>query len=208
MTAIVHAPAPAEFRFIGGDAALDLVNTADWTAAGPVNERLPDYAAFVQWTVAAGLASAAAATRLRRRAAAHPREALAAHARVLEVRLLLRDLFGGSPSARTAALRTLNPLLGQALGRLELAAAGGDTRRLRWSWRGQEERLDGPLWPVLRAAAELLVSDEADRVRTCDGPDCGWMYVDRSRNGFRRWCQMRTCGTREKTRRRRTGGDD
>jgi predicted RNA-binding Zn ribbon-like protein len=27
--------------------------------------------------------------------------------------------------------------------------------------------------------------------------------VDRSRNGFRRWCQMRTCGTREKTRRRR-----
>jgi predicted RNA-binding Zn ribbon-like protein len=40
-------------------------------------------------------------------------------------------------------------------------------------------------------------------VRVCDGDDCGWMYVDRSRNGFRRWCQMRTCGTREKTRRRR-----
>ena len=28
-------------------------------------------------------------------------------------------------------------------------------------------------------------------------------YVDRSRNGLRRWCQMRTCGTREKSRRRR-----
>jgi predicted RNA-binding Zn ribbon-like protein len=28
------------------------------------------------------------------------------------------------------------------------------------------------------------------------------MYVDRSRNGLRRWCQMETCGTREKSRRR------
>ncbi len=37
------------------------------------------------------------------------------------------------------------------------------------------------------------------------GDDCGWMYVDRSRNGLRRWCQMRTCGTREKSRRRRVG---
>jgi predicted RNA-binding Zn ribbon-like protein len=36
----------------------------------------------------------------------------------------------------------------------------------------------------------------------CAAPDCGWVYVDRSRNGFRRWCQMETCGTEEKSRRR------
>ena len=34
------------------------------------------------------------------------------------------------------------------------------------------------------------------------GADCGWMFVDRSRNRLRRWCQMETCGTMEKTRRR------
>jgi predicted RNA-binding Zn ribbon-like protein len=68
-----------------------------------------------------------------------------------------------------------------------------------------DQRLDSVLWPVLRSAAALLASDEADKVRTCAGPDCGWVYVDRSRNGFRRWCQMRTCGTREKSRRRRVG---
>jgi predicted RNA-binding Zn ribbon-like protein len=59
---------------------------------------------------------------------------------------------------------------------------------------------------VLWSAASLLQSDEIGNVRVCDGDDCGWMYVDRSRNGFRRWCQMRTCGTREKTRRRRVLG--
>jgi predicted RNA-binding Zn ribbon-like protein len=57
--------------------------------------------------------------------------------------------------------------------------------------------------PVVKAAAELLVSSEAARVRVCGGPACGWMYVDRSRNHLRRWCRMETCGTREKSRRRR-----
>jgi predicted RNA-binding Zn ribbon-like protein len=61
------------------------------------------------------------------------------------------------------------------------------------------------MWPVIWAAANLLKSDELSQVRVCDGDDCGWMYVDRSRNGLRRWCQMRTCGTREKSRRRRAG---
>ncbi|MEO8561896.1 MAG: CGNR zinc finger domain-containing protein [bacterium] len=39
-------------------------------------------------------------------------------------------------------------------------------------------------------------------VRQRGGADCGWLYVDRSRNGLRRWCQMEVCGTREKSRKR------
>ena len=39
-------------------------------------------------------------------------------------------------------------------------------------------------------------------MRVCAAQDCGWVYVDRSRNGLRRWCQMETCGTIMKTRRR------
>ncbi len=35
------------FAYIGGDPALDLVNTVDWTGAGPAQERLADYAALV-----------------------------------------------------------------------------------------------------------------------------------------------------------------
>jgi predicted RNA-binding Zn ribbon-like protein len=192
------------FAFIGGDRALDLVNTVDWTERGFVAERLPDYSAVVSWAVAAGVLPPALGERLRRRAAARPREAHAAHDRMRHVRGLLRAVFRGGADA-PAALRELNPLIGDALGRLRLAPAGRSTPRLRWEWGDVDRRLDAPLWPVLRAAAELLVSDEAERIRTCDGADCGWMYVDRSRNGLRRWCQMRTCGTVEKTRRRRQG---
>jgi predicted RNA-binding Zn ribbon-like protein len=62
------------------------------------------------------------------------------------------------------------------------------------------------LWPVAWTAAALLTSDEAGKIRVCGGVDGGWMYVDRSRNGLRRWCRMETCGTCEKSRRRAERG--
>jgi predicted RNA-binding Zn ribbon-like protein len=202
--ATIPLPAAPSFRFVGGDPSLDLVNTVDWTDRGLVHERIPDYGALLRWVVAAGVVAGPAAERLRRAADARPREARAAHAKALRVRALLRDLLGGGSAAETA-LGALNPLLGEAMGRLALVGSGSRPGRLRWEWRGMDTRLDAVLWPVLRSAAELLTSDEADRIRTCGGADCGWMYVDRSRNGLRRWCQMRTCGTREKSRRRRVG---
>ncbi|HYC33920.1 MAG TPA: ABATE domain-containing protein [Gemmatimonadales bacterium] len=194
---------PPAFTYVGGDPALDLVNTVDWTAAGPAGERLVDYRALVDWAQGAGAISPATGERLRRAARAHPRRARETLARAIRLRALLRDAFGGPGPAQAEAVRALNPLLAHALERLRLGALRGGSRRQQWTWAAMDERLDSPLWPVLRAAALLLTSAEAERVRTCAGPDCGWMYVDRSRNGFRRWCQMRTCGTREKSRRRR-----
>jgi predicted RNA-binding Zn ribbon-like protein len=140
----------------------------------------------------------AAGDRLRRLAAARPRDARATLAEAIRAREVLHEVFTAVAAGRRpgAALRELNALVGEALGRLKL----GDT--LRWEWRGSDE-LDAMLWPVIRSAADLLTSGEAGQIRVCDGPVCGWMFVDRSRNGLRRWCQMRTCGTREKTRRRR-----
>jgi predicted RNA-binding Zn ribbon-like protein len=107
-------------------------------------------------------------------------------------------------------LDRFNELLGEALRRLEIEAPAGREQpaTYRWRWRGRDRDPRSVLWPVIWSAAELLGSDEVTSLRVCDGPDCGWMYVDRSRNGLRRWCQMRTCGTREKTRRRRVGGAD
>jgi len=58
------------------------------------------------------------------------------------------------------------------------------------------------MWPVAWDAFQLLLSPDAERLRVCGGENCGWAYVDRSRNGLRRWCEMETCGTTAKNRRR------
>jgi predicted RNA-binding Zn ribbon-like protein len=199
---IASSPAARpRFEFIGGDPALDFVNTVDRTAAGPADERLGTYADLLHWAVESGAVRADVAARLRRRAAARPGEARGAHAAALRTREILYRLFAATIAGERprGVLGPFNDLLGRTLNRLELVEGAP----ARWWWRGMDERLDSVLWPVVRSAAELLTSDEAARLRMCDGPDCGWLYVDRSRNGLRRWCQMRTCGTREKSRRRR-----
>ncbi|MBA3259476.1 MAG: ABATE domain-containing protein, partial [Gemmatimonadales bacterium] len=61
------------FEFIAGHPALDFVNTVDWTDAGPLAERVGDYADLVRWGAEAGLLPRRAAQCLRRRALARPR---------------------------------------------------------------------------------------------------------------------------------------
>ena len=186
------------FKYIGGDPSVDLVNTVDWTRKGPDFERLTSYERLTRWAEGAGLVSAADAKRLRQQAAAHPRKAKAAYEAAKWLRWVLQRVFekiaAGEPPG--PAVDDFNELLSEALRHLRIAHQGG------WDWNGRGEDLESVLWPVVWAAAALLVSPEAERLRVCGSPDCGWMYVDRSRNGLRRWCQLETCGTREKSRRR------
>jgi predicted RNA-binding Zn ribbon-like protein len=72
-----------------------------------------------------------------------------------------------------------------------------------WVWVGIEDDLTGFLWPVARAAAELLTSGQVVRLRECAGDPCGWLFLDLSKNGSRRWCDMADCGNRAKARRYR-----
>jgi predicted RNA-binding Zn ribbon-like protein len=50
-------------------------------------------------------------------------------------------------------------------------------------------------------ADELLAGPLVRRIRRCEGPGCGWFFLDRSRSGTRRWCSSGDCGNRERARR-------
>lgn len=191
------------FRYVGGDPALDFVNTVDWTARGLIHEKLVDYEALLHWAAGAGVLGPGDAAALRRLAAASPADAAAAMERVRGLRHAMHEIFlaaaqGEPPSG--PALEAFNAALSDAEAHGAVAVAEPDGRLVR-EWRGLGARLSGVLWPVLHAAAALLTSPEMARVRACAGEDCGWMYVDRSRNGMRRWCEMETCGSRAKARR-------
>lgn len=198
-------PRPDGFRFIAGDPALDFVNTAVWNEAGVMRERLIDYAALVRWGREAGLLSPGEARRLRALAQERATDAEVVLASAHGLRRTLRRVFGAVAQAQAPddALAELDAWVREASSRRHLSwqrrRSGG---RVEWVWRGFENELDAVLWPVVLSGAALLVSDESAQVRICAGPECGWLYVDRSRNGLRRWCAMETCGTREKTRRR------
>src|SRR5207253_9948958 len=79
-------PTDSPFRYVGGDPALDFVNTVDWTEDGLVHARFSDYAELVRWAEGAGGISVATARELRKGAGHRPDEARRAFRLALRVR--------------------------------------------------------------------------------------------------------------------------
>ncbi len=77
---------------------------------------------------------------------------------------------------------------------------GATPKGFALDWQ-KKEALDYPLWPVARSAVEVLVSPEVKWVHVCEGEDCGWLFLDMSRNHSRRWCDSQDCGNRVRVRR-------
>ena len=70
-----------------------------------------------------------------------------------------------------------------------------------WDSGGDKSKMDWVLNPVIRSAADLLVSDELKKLKSCSDPACRWLFLDISRNQSRRWCDMKDCGNRAKAKR-------
>jgi predicted RNA-binding Zn ribbon-like protein len=58
----------------------------------------------------------------------------------------------------------------------------------------------GVLGEVLAAIVRAEHDGTWARLKICSSAECRYVYYDRSKNGSRRWCSMRVCGNRSKTR--------
>jgi predicted RNA-binding Zn ribbon-like protein len=56
-----------------------------------------------------------------------------------------------------------------------------------------------PLRMALKSAYDILTGEEPRRIKECGA--CGWLFLDRSKNNARRWCDMQSCGSIDKSRR-------
>jgi predicted RNA-binding Zn ribbon-like protein len=75
-------------------------------------------------------------------------------------------------------------------------------RRIRVGASGFEiDPADRPAFAlvVTQSAMRLAASPELQRLKRC--PNCHWLFIDRSRNSSRVWCDMLTCGNRAKSER-------
>ena len=104
----------------------------------------------------------------------------------------LRELWAGD---RAAAVPIVNALLrdGKALPQLVIhegydwhvhATDDGDPLALRI------------MVEVAMAFVEVIRGDHFDRVRVCDADDCSAVYIDYSKNGSKRYCDIGNCGNR------------
>ena len=190
-----------DIELSGGALALDFANTVGGTHVRPTHDHLRSYADIVRFTELANGLDGPTAKRLARRAEQDPRRAAA----VYELGIALREAIWGvfSAIASGEAPRDADlALIGDA------AAAGRARERLvydrsgvGWSLPADGDALERPLWEIASSAADVLTSAELDRVKECASDTCEWVFLDRSRNRSRRWCDMSDCGNRAKARR-------
>ncbi len=196
-------PPHPDFQLVAGHPALDFVNTVDWRWDPRRRKDLLDgFADLVGWARQVEIVTAAEARALTAAATRDPRSASRALQRSRRLREALGRIFeAAGKDARPAPrdLRLLNAFLGAALRRRRLELRGS---RYEWSWEGSDiTPLDAFLAPIVLAAAELLTSPQRLKIRACAAEDCGWLFLDTSRSGRRRWCTMESCGNRAKARR-------
>lgn len=192
----------SSYDFESGDLSLDYANTKDWHGSPEAVENLKSYEDIVTWGQAAGLITAALAHQMLNQAAEQPEKASRAYDLAILFREALYHIFSSryaSLPISEADLTVLNSVVREAMAGLVLVPAGGE---LHWEWAPGMDGINPILWPVARAAVELLTSDKASRVRECeDDRGCGYLFIDQSKNHSRRWCSMDSCGNRAKARR-------
>jgi predicted RNA-binding Zn ribbon-like protein len=195
---ILEEPRPlAGLEVDGGNLGLDFANTIN-SRLEPTTDYLRAYDGLIAWAVRVGLLEIEAGRALFDRARTDPRGMDRSLHRAHGLRNAIYRTFSAIAAGEPPASANVQGIL-RAYGR---AAARGSTdgdpgqAPLRWP---VGSTLEGVLDPVAYAAGSLLLAADRPTVKEC--PGCGWLFVDRSRNGNRRWCDMRTCGSRDKMRR-------
>jgi predicted RNA-binding Zn ribbon-like protein len=148
-----------------------------------------------------GLLSEAQVDRLIERSYLDPAGAQKALLRGRQLREAIHDVFWEVMNKRpapTGALGRLNADVQTAAGRMRVVPAKGGG--FEWSFDDFGD-LDSLLWPIARAAADLLAGDQLAYVRACSSKTCEWFFLDTSKNHHRRGCDMTSCGNRAKVQR-------
>jgi predicted RNA-binding Zn ribbon-like protein len=180
-------------HFVGGHPVLDLTNTV-FDRSNPVedNELLKSPADVLSWCKSVGLFKAAP-----------PLTDAAARKLVVDVRDVREhawSVFDAVSRGEAVPSETLGSLLERSgvgvrarhIPRIEAALDG---------WAVDWKTAGAIPTALSMLAVHAFFTLPPNRIRAC--ARCGWLFLDSSRGGRRRWCSMSTCGNREKARRHR-----
>lgn len=184
----------AEVRIVGGHPALDLVNTVGSRRGGSERDYLASYDDLVTWAVRQGVLDRADTAALRSAAQADADTAEAALQRAKRLRECLWRLWTAMTGETEPAGADLVLLTQEVLAAQQARALRPLNGGLGWRWT-EAAGLDAVTARVALEAARLLSGEDLRRVRECEGRRCGWLFLDATRNGTRRWCSAEDCGS-------------
>jgi predicted RNA-binding Zn ribbon-like protein len=191
---------PPKFELIGGNVCLDFINTLDDRTSAQPKELLANYYELARFGEDTGILTPEQLDYFYENVHLMIDDAADALRRAINLREAMYAVFSALLNRQTVpavAMDTLNAYIQDAALHSRLVQR---EERCEWRFDDMGSALDAMLWPIARAAADLLASSDLALVRTCSSPTCQWFFLDTSKNHHRRWCSMKQCGNRAKVR--------
>lgn len=184
-------------ELVGGALCLDFANTIN-SRREPEHDYLLTYSDLVNWAGKVEILSGQQVKSLKQRETQDSKRAAQALEKGRTAREIIYRVFSAIANKSKPKEEDLI-----AITRLfEEAIANGQhvkvANHYEITWKA-DATFEALLWQIVFSAEYLLISEELSRVKEC--PNCGWLFLDTSKNQSRRWCSMNTCGARAKMRR-------
>jgi predicted RNA-binding Zn ribbon-like protein len=193
-----HSFRPADL--VGGHVVLDLLNTVTARDGDPI-DWLDSYQRVLEWAALTAHFEPSVLKQLEQLSAAHEDAGTRALHRIHELREAVHDMLAATlrhERSTESTLARVDASWKDAVRHARIAVSG---RHTLLKLDVESSRLDYLHHELALRAFELLQVFPPDRTRICAGTNCGWVFIDRSRGGRRRWCDMATCGNVAKSRR-------
>lgn len=187
-----------DLKTLGNQPALDFINTVDWRGREHPKEYINNYADLIDWAEHNKLINQTKAATLKEKASNNLQAMSEIHKRTIafreaSYRTLYQLSIERTPSVEDKTLIEIEMRKMYCQTHLDLSEKKVEL--------DDEVNLDLVLTIIVKETIELLTSDEVSRVKRCQSEECGWLFIDTSKNKSRKWCRMKSCGNRAKARR-------
>jgi len=196
---MVISPYISKIPSLGGNLSLDFVNTVHDRHEDPLRDLLQNYLDLVTWVHFADAIDNTQKKKLLQTGRENQRKANQIYKDSLQLREAFYDFIVNTINRDEVSLvnlQLINQWLFRAFSNLELTQLDN---RFVLGWKAESFELESVLWPIIKAFVNLVTSEDRDRIKQCS--NCGYLFVDNSKNKSRRWCSMDICGNRVKARR-------
>jgi len=180
---------------------LQFSDTVEYRNNKERDEHLVSFESLVAWSVEKGAIGRQEATKLSHAAKVRHVDS-STFKRALELREAIYRIFSAVAHGKMPLdpdLMALNGVLADASVTHHVTRKGD---RFEWEWDVDNTPQSLLLWPIAKSAADLLTSEELNRVRECANEEegCGWVFMDTTKSRTKRYCSADGCGNRAKVR--------
>ncbi|MXV51558.1 hypothetical protein GS399_11305 [Pedobacter sp. HMF7647] len=188
-----------QLQLDGGSWVFDFTNTVNSRKVSDNFDYLKSYDDFLAWCLKTNLIDRDKFEILKNYSSKKKAEAKSEFEKAIFLRELLYKLFSSVAKKQAPDDETLdrfNKILLECFAKLRLTVTNENAGLV---FQSKSISLGEPYCTLVKTAYDILINENFARLKEC--PSCGWLFIDTSKGGKRKWCDMNVCGSQDKAKR-------